>query len=116
MESATFEAKLSKDGSLALPQRVVAELGIHPGDEIHVHVEAVNGNIVSMGQTMLWQAKLAMTQRTPAQIEKAQNQAIANFQPRRTVPFGKTLSDVVSGQWPGDETDEQIEIALRELS
>lgn len=29
---------------------------------------------------------------------------------------GKTLADVVCGQWPGDETDEQIEAALAELS
>ncbi len=34
----------------------------------------------------------------------------------RPVPPGKTLEEVIMGQWPGDETDEQIAEALRRLS
>ncbi len=34
----------------------------------------------------------------------------------RPLPEGTTLADVVEGQWPGDETDEQIFEALERLS
>lgn len=34
----------------------------------------------------------------------------------RPLPEGKTLADVIEGQWPGDETDEQINEALERLS
>lgn len=36
--------------------------------------------------------------------------------PPRPIPEGKTLSDMVEGRWPGDETDEQINEALKRLS
>jgi hypothetical protein len=36
--------------------------------------------------------------------------------PGRPLPPGKTLEDVVVGQWPGDETEEEIHKALKELS
>lgn len=72
-----------------------------------------------MVQTMLSRlslAKHALTHRTADQIAEAQARAIAAYQPLRAVPYGKTLADMVSGRWPGDESDEQIEAALRELS
>ena len=53
---------------------------------------------------------------TPEQIAEAQTRAMDAYKPIRTVPPGKTLADIVSGKWPGDETDAQIEAALRELS
>ena len=57
-----------------------------------------------------------MTHRTPEQIAEARARATAAYQPLRPVPSGKTLADIVSGKWPGDETDEQIQAALDELS
>ncbi len=36
--------------------------------------------------------------------------------PAKPLPPGKTLEDMVVGKWPGDETDEQIRLALEELS
>jgi hypothetical protein len=36
--------------------------------------------------------------------------------PGRPLPPGKTWIDVIWGQWPGDETDEEINAALEELS
>lgn len=57
-----------------------------------------------------------MTSRTPEQVAEAQVRAIETYLPRRPVPAGKTLAELVCGQWPGDETDEQIEAALSELS
>ena len=34
----------------------------------------------------------------------------------RPLPPGKTLEDVIVGQWPGDETDEEFEAIMRDLS
>jgi hypothetical protein len=54
--------------------------------------------------------------RTPEEIMAARERLIAASPPPRPLPPGKTLEDVVCGQWPGDETDEEIEEALRKLS
>ena len=43
-------------------------------------------------------------------------QSLADLKPRRLPPPGKTAWDMVVGQWPGDETDEEIRQALEELS
>ena len=99
-----------------MPKHAVEEFGIHPGDEVRVRVEAPMENGDCTQSTMLARARYAMTHRTPEQIAEAQARAMETYQPLRPVPPGKTLADVVSGQWPGDETDEQIETALRELS
>ena len=34
----------------------------------------------------------------------------------RPLPPGKTLEDMIAGKWPGNETDEQINTALEDLS
>ena len=43
MPAVTFESKLADDGSLAIPRTAVEELGLHPGDEVRVRLEAANG-------------------------------------------------------------------------
>lgn len=43
MATVTFASKLKEDGSLSMPKEVVEELGLHPGDEVQVNVEAANG-------------------------------------------------------------------------
>ena len=99
-----------------MPEQAVKELGIHPGDDVHVRVEAASRNGDRAQDSMLSRARYAMAHRTPEQIAAAQARAIENYRPIRTVQPDKTLWDIVSGQWPGDETDEQIEAALREIS
>ncbi len=42
MAAVTFASKLKSDGSLALPEEAIEELGIHPGDEVQVRVEAAD--------------------------------------------------------------------------
>jgi hypothetical protein len=64
----------------------------------------------------LTEAVARLAHRTPEQIAQAQARAMQAYPPRRTVPAGKSLADVVSGQWPGEETDAEIKQALRELS
>jgi antitoxin component of MazEF toxin-antitoxin module len=116
MATFTFEAHLQADGSLSIPKEAFAELDLHPGDEVHVQIEATKENNRVPETTVLERAVYAMTHRTPAQIAAAQAHAMEAYQPVRTVPPGKTLADMVSGKWPGDETDEQILAALKELS
>ena len=57
-----------------------------------------------------------LTSRTPEQIEEARARILKNSRPARPLPEGKTLSDMVEGKWPGDETDEQVREALERLS
>lgn len=64
----------------------------------------------------LVRAVAAMTNRTPEEIEAARARLFAKSRPPRPLPEGKTLQDVLSGQWPGDETDEEVYEALRKLS
>ena len=57
-----------------------------------------------------------LTSRTPEEIEEARARIAEKSRPPRPLPEGKTLSDMVEGKWPGDETDEQVHEALERLS
>ena len=57
-----------------------------------------------------------MMNRTPEEIEAARARLFQQSRPPREIPEGKTLEDMISGKWPGDETDEQIREALERLS
>jgi hypothetical protein len=57
-----------------------------------------------------------LTSRTPEEIEAARARLFAQSRPPRPLPEGKTFLDVVCGQWPGDETDEEVYAALAKLS
>lgn len=54
--------------------------------------------------------------RTPEQIAAARKRILDATREPQPLPDGKTLVDVIMGQWPGDETDEEINEALRKLS
>ena len=54
--------------------------------------------------------------RTPEQMLADRADVLAGARKGKPLPPGKTLRDVVAGQWPGDETDEQVRAALDELS
>lgn len=62
------------------------------------------------------QAVSRIANRGPAEIAEAQKRALDTYKPARPLPLGRTLADVIAGQWPGDETDEQVQAALDELS
>lgn len=40
MVAITFELKMGENGTLTIPVEAVEQLGIHPGDEVRVRVEA----------------------------------------------------------------------------
>ncbi|MGH9835367.1 MAG: hypothetical protein ACREBD_17770 [Blastocatellia bacterium] len=54
--------------------------------------------------------------RTPEEVEQARERILQASRPPRPLPEGKTLYDVICGQWPGDETDEEVFEALKRLS
>jgi predicted DNA-binding antitoxin AbrB/MazE fold protein len=54
--------------------------------------------------------------RTPEEIEATWDRLLSISRPAAPFPPGKTLSDMVEGKWPGDETDEQVHAALERLS
>jgi hypothetical protein len=57
-----------------------------------------------------------MTNRTPEEVEETRARLFQEMEPPRPLPPGKTLADILSGQWPGDETDEEVLAALAKLS
>src|SRR5207248_9319524 len=43
-------------------------------------------------------------------------QSLADLKPRIPTPPGKSWLEAIVGQWPGDESDEEIERILKEIS
>lgn len=39
MASINFAAKLNEDGSFVIPEEAIQELGLRPGDEIHIRLD-----------------------------------------------------------------------------
>lgn len=42
-------------------------------------------------------------------------QSLDEIKPRRLPPPGKTAMEMIVGQWPGDETDEELLAALKAM-
>lgn len=42
-------------------------------------------------------------------------QSLDEIKPRRLPPPGKTAMDMIVGQWPGDETDAELQAALKAM-
>ncbi len=61
-------------------------------------------------------ALAALMNLSPEEKAAMHEDARRHIIPGRPLPPGKTLEDMVWGKWPGDETDEQINAALEELS
>lgn len=57
-----------------------------------------------------------MMNRTPEEIEETRARLFREMEPPHPLPPGKTLFDVIRGQWPGDESDEEVLTALAKLS
>jgi predicted DNA-binding antitoxin AbrB/MazE fold protein len=57
-----------------------------------------------------------LANRTADDIERTRHEILSASRPPLPIPAGKTLFDMVEGQWPGDETDEEIREALERIS
>ena len=68
------------------------------------------------GRDSLAEIVRRMTNRTPEQKLADRESQMKYILPGRPLPEGKTIHNVVCGQWPGDETDEEINEMLEELS
>lgn len=91
---------------LALVQK---DWGVQP------RLERPNGDDDSDSEA-LNRAVAAIANRTPEQIKAAQAMALREFQPERELPAGaKNIFDVIP-VIRGNETDEQVVQALKELS
>jgi len=53
---------------------------------------------------------------TPEERRAERERLSKSIRKGRPLPEGATLNDVLVGQWPGEETDEQIREALERLS
>ncbi|HZS04828.1 MAG TPA: hypothetical protein VFD58_08330 [Blastocatellia bacterium] len=77
----------------------------------------VNGAVEDdVNPNALEEAISVLVNRSPEEKAAARERLLQQSRPPRPLPEGKTLADVVCGQWPGDETDEQVNDALRRLS
>ena len=61
-------------------------------------------------------AKSRWSNRSPEQIAADRSDASKYVRKGRPLPEGMAFFEVVQGTWPGDESDEQIEGLLEELS
>ena len=72
--------------------------------------------IVPEKRDALTEAVNKLINRTKAEMLASRARVMKTVRLGRPLPEGKTLADVVEGQWPGDETDEQIFEAPERLS
>jgi len=85
-------------------------------DEAFANGANENGEDLDTNPNALAEAIQKLLNRTPEEKEEARQRLLQRSRRARPLPEGKTFVDVVCGQWPGDETEEQILEALRKLS
>ncbi|MEK7833483.1 MAG: hypothetical protein AAB401_20500 [Acidobacteriota bacterium] len=110
----------------ALAERVGAPVAVYAGHLLEQKLHENGGRNGNHGFTVqddddtdpdaLAKAIAELSNRTPEEIEQTRDRILAASRPPIPLPEGKTLGDVLRGQWPGDETDEQVFEALRKLS
>ncbi len=99
--------------------RPTAPVALPEACEVEFEPRVVEPPDPSCGPTALEKAIAwaeSLKHRTDAELEEDRRRIYALSPPPRPIPEGKTLADMVEGSWPGDETDEQINEALKRLS
>lgn len=92
------------------------QLELPPHIETRLREEAANhGQAPEEYLQALLERELVL-KRLRALKDRKPPQSLADIQPRVTTPPGKSWLDSIAGQWPANETDEQIDRALEELS
>lgn len=107
-----------------LTERKLQELATQTGQDvadytlgvIEKHLHACSGGDDIETDDLLRKAVARMTERTPKQLAQAREHASQYILPGKPLPLGVSLIDVVSGSWPGDESDERVAEALEKLS
>jgi|GEM_PF-2253196 len=93
--------------------RPVEPISLPEGCEVLVQLR---NPILSGTETLLEREIAWLTQRSSAEIEQTRLQVFSQSTSARLLPPGQTLSDVVEGQWPSDESEEEIQKALERLT
>jgi hypothetical protein len=86
---------------------------------VSIHQNAINEKAHSEGKASSDALQLfvgQMTNRTDSQLEQAQERTIEFLRERQSAQKSVNNLGLAYGKWPGEETDEQIEAALEELS
>lgn len=116
MASARFNFIVQNDSSVKTPKETADASALRKGDTLRDDLEQADSDPNDAAMTALDRAIFSMAHRAPGALAEAQARAMETYKPVRKVPAGQTLADIVSGKWPGDESDEQINAALCELS
>ena len=93
--------------------------GIFEGARVKItllNIESTNEESDDEDPGALDRAIAKMMNRTPEEVEATRARLFAEMEPPREIPEGKTLEDMISGKWPGDETDDEVLRALEKLS
>jgi hypothetical protein len=104
--------------TLELPPELAAQLREYAGwsgQTLEQFLVAAADKEAAVMRNPIWVAAIRrIRSRTPEEVAATRAEAFAHSPPPRPLPEGKTLEDVLV--WPGDETDEQIRVALERLS
>lgn len=91
--------------------------GIAEGDQVKIRLlKLIRATPEPEDPTALARAVTRLTNRAPTEVAATRARLFAAMEPPAPLPPGQTLEEVVSGQWPGEETDEEIRRALEQLS
>jgi hypothetical protein len=86
---------------------------------VSIHRNAINEKANLEGKASSDSLQLfveQMTNRTDSQLEQAQERTVEFLHERQSTQTSINNLKLAYGKWPGEETDEQIEAALEELS
>lgn len=95
-------------------EEVVESIRKLPDVRLHVEIQQIKAE--ANQKSFQEQEIERITNRSPEELRANWEHILSVSPPPRPLPPGKTLADVLAGQWPGDETDEEILAALEELS
>ena len=95
-------------------EEVVESIRKLPDVRLHVEIQQIKAE--ENQKSFQEQEIERITNRSPEELRANWEHIVSLSRPPRPLPPGKTFDDMVMGQWPGDETDEEIRLALEELS
>lgn len=90
--------------------------GISEGERMSIIIHTAPVVEEAEDSGALDRAVAKMISRTPQEIEATRARLFSEMEPPRALPPGKTLEDIISGKWPGEESDEEVLQALEKLS
>jgi hypothetical protein len=96
------------------PEEIASFIKALPPTRYHVEIVGISDS--GSTKNYLAEAVERAVSRTPEDVLATRDAILKSSPAPRQIPAGLSFEDVVSGQWPGQETDEEIEAALKRLS